>query len=141
MPKLTNRRRERFAIEIAAMVPLEQAYVAAGFKDSQWARFNASKLSHHPEVAARIQELQDEFAARSQLSVEYLQAQLLPLLEANPRDLFQPAIDAAGNRVNKLRPISEMPRRLAAAISRFKVDEQGTVREIVMADKISAGGI
>src|SRR5262245_2163412 len=89
MAKLKNRKRERFALEIAAMTPLEQAYVDAGYKSSPWAKYNASKLAHDPDVAARIEELQGEFSQRSAIKAEYIQHQLLPLVEANTKDLFE----------------------------------------------------
>jgi hypothetical protein len=91
MPALKNRRRERFALEIASMTPYARAYAEAGFKDSPWAAYNANKLAHDPAVAARIEELRTEFAGRSQIHAEYIQRQLLPLVEANPQDLFEAA--------------------------------------------------
>src|SRR5271154_3986872 len=96
MLKLASRKRETFAIEVAAMTPLASAYVAAGYRDTPWARYNASKLAHVPEVARRIDELQAEFADRSGIRAEYIQRQLLPLVEANPKDLFKPVCDEAG---------------------------------------------
>jgi hypothetical protein len=75
MPKLASRKRETFAIEVAAMTPLASAYVAAGYRDTPWARYNASKLAHVPEVAKRIDELQAEFADRSGIRAEYIQRQ------------------------------------------------------------------
>jgi hypothetical protein len=80
MPKLRNRKRETFAVEVAAMTPLDRAYVLAGYADSKWACYNASKLAHIPEVARRIDELQAEFADRSGIRAEYLQRKLLPLV-------------------------------------------------------------
>jgi phage terminase small subunit len=85
MPKLKSLRREHFAIEVASMTPLASAYVAAGYADSCWAGANARKLSHVPEVAARIDELQTECRARSGIKIEYLQAQLLKIIEARPQ--------------------------------------------------------
>src|SRR6266702_7869597 len=82
MPRLKNRKREHFAVEVASMTPPDRAYLLAGFKDSKWSPYNASKLANAPAVAARIAELQREFAERAQLHVEYLQRLLLPLVEA-----------------------------------------------------------
>jgi hypothetical protein len=65
MPKLQSRKREMFAIEVASMTPLGRTYVLAGYSDTPWARYNASKLAHVPEVAARIGELMDQFSDRS----------------------------------------------------------------------------
>jgi hypothetical protein len=73
MPRLKNRKREHFAIEVAPMTPPDRAYLLAGFKDSKWAPYNARKLANTPAVAARIAELQREFAERAQLHAEYVQ--------------------------------------------------------------------
>lgn len=141
MPKLKNRKRERFAIEVASMTPYDRAYVAAGFKDSQWAPYNANKLAHAPEVEARIEELRAEFADRAGLHAEYLQRQLLPLVEANAQDLFMMTADATGRKRETLRPVTELPRRLAAAIQKIKFDpDTGSPLEIALYNKNDAGG-
>jgi hypothetical protein len=140
MPRLKNRKRERFAIEVASMTPPDRAYLSAGFKNSTWAPYNARKLANTPAVAARIAELQREFADRAQLHVEYLQRLLLPLVEANPQDLFTATSDATGRRREILRPITELPRALAAAIQRIKLDpETGAVAHIDFYNKVEAG--
>jgi hypothetical protein len=143
MPKLASRKREVFAIEVAAMTPLDRAYVAAGYRDTPWARYNASKLAHVPEVAARIDELQMQFSERSGIRAEYIQRQLLPLVEANPKDLFEPILDIDGKKTgDRLKSISELPRSLTAAISKIKCDpESGAVVDIALASKSEAGNI
>lgn len=128
MPRLQNRKRERFAIEIASMTPLERAYIEAGYKASLWSKFNASKLANTPEVRARIDELREEFRERSGLHAEYIQRKLLPLVEANARDLF----DADG----KVKSLGELPRDLTAAIQRIKVHhETGRVVDVSLYSK------
>jgi hypothetical protein len=141
VPKLASRKRETFAIEVAAMTPLASAYVAAGYRDTPWARYNASKLAHVAEVAARIDELQAEFSHRSGIKAEYIQRKLLPIIEANPKDLFEPLLDADGKKIgDKLKAVSDLPRDLAAAISKIKCDpESGAVIEVVLAAKTEAG--
>jgi hypothetical protein len=140
MPRLKNRRHEHFAIEVASMTPPHRAYLLAGLKDSKWAPYNASKLANAPAVAARIAELQREFADRAQLHVEYLQRVLLPLVEANPQDLFTTTSDPTGRKRDVLRPITELPRALAAAIQRIKLDpESGAVAHIDFYNKVEAG--
>jgi hypothetical protein len=143
MPKLRNRKREMFAIEVAAMTPLDRAYVLAGYSDTPWARYNASKLAHMPEVAARIDDLQTEFSNRSGIKAEYLQRKLLPLVEANLQDLFEPVLDDNGKRVgSRLKNVTDLPRDLAAAISKIKCDpETGAVIEIVLGNKVEAGNV
>jgi terminase small subunit-like protein len=140
VPKLKNRRREHFAVEVASMTPPDRAYVLAGFKDSEWSRYNAHKLAHDPAVEQRIEELRTEFREHSQLHAEWIQRQLLPLVEANPQDLFAATPDPTGRKVEKLRPITDIPRRLAAAIQRIKLDpETGAVTEISLYPKTEAG--
>lgn len=142
MPKLKSRKREMFAIEVAAMTPLATAYVLAGYADTPWARYNASKLAHVPEVAARIDELQTQFSERSGIHAEYIQRKLLPLVEANPKDLYKTKDDGNGQQIDTLRSISEIPRDLAAAIQKIKVDpETGAITEITLYNKTEAGNV
>jgi hypothetical protein len=131
MGKLRNPRRERFAVEVASMVPVDRAYLAAGFRSKpEWARPNGSKLAHIPEVAARISELRSEFAAGCALSVEYLQAKLLPAAELNIIDFF----DAD----DKIKPISKLSRDQGAAVQSVKLHEDGTVAELRFVPKDAA---
>jgi hypothetical protein len=142
MARLKNRKREMFAIEVAGMAPCASAYVAAGYRDSPWACYNASKLAHVPEVAARIAELQAEHSERSGIRAEYIQRKLLPLVEANPKDPYKTADDGSGRKLPMLRSISEIPRDLAAAIQKIKIDpETGAIIEATLANKSEAGNI
>ena len=134
MPQLKNRRRERFAVEIAAMTPYDRAYVAAGYKDTPWARYNASRLAHEPEVAERINELRAAFSERSQIHAEYLQRLLLPIAEANLKDCYTLGPDGK----ECLRPITELPRALTSAIAKVDHDETGAVKSISLHGKIAA---
>jgi phage terminase small subunit len=96
--------------------------VLAGYRDSPWARPNGSRLAHEPEVAARIEELRSEFCKSAALSVEYLQALLLPVAEANVLDFFK---IENGDIVPK--PVSELKREHTAALAAIKMDSDGTV--------------
>jgi hypothetical protein len=132
---LPNLRWERFAREYASGESLARAYVRAGFADTPNARFNASRLSHKPEVRTRINELMEQFAEASAVKLEYLQHQLLPMVRVNSQYLFQSGTD-------KLQSIANMPREVAAAIKSIKFDkETGKVIEITLADKIAAAGM
>jgi Terminase small subunit len=122
MPKLKSRKREMFAIEVASMTPLASAYVAAGYRDTPWARYNASKLAHVPEVAERIDELMTEFSDRSGIKAEYIQRKLLPLIESDPRLLFETRDDGSGNKIDRLKALSALPSGLAAAIQKIRLD-------------------
>jgi hypothetical protein len=140
--QLKSKKREIFAIEVASMTPLARAYVTAGYVDTPWAKYNASRLAHTPEVAARISELQEQFAERSGIHAEYLQRQLLPIVEANAADLFEPRVDAAGRSTGyRFKPIEALPRSLSAAISKIRCDPgTGEVTEILLCSKVDAGG-
>jgi hypothetical protein len=130
MARLRNPRRERFAVEVASMVPVDRAYLVAGFRSKpEWARPNGSKLAHVPEVAARIMELRNEFTAGCSLAIEYLQAQLLPAAELNVVDLFEN---------DKLKPISKLSRNQGAAISSVKFHDNGEVAELRFVPKDGA---
>jgi phage terminase small subunit len=131
---LQNLRHERFCREYASGETLASAYIRAGFKDSPNARYNGSRLRNTPACRERINELMGQFAEQAALKVEYLQAQLLPALRANPQDLF----DEAGD----LRPVTALQREFASAIKAIKFDRKtGKVTEIVLADKIAAAGL
>jgi hypothetical protein len=140
MPKLKSRKREMFAIEVATMTPLASAYVAAGYRDTPWARYNASKLAHVPEVAARIDELMTEFSDRSGIKAEYIQRKLLPLIESDPRLLFETRDDGSGNKIDKLKAVSALPSGLAAAIQKIRFDPKtGAVTGIDLHSKNETG--
>jgi phage terminase small subunit len=134
MPELENEKHEIFARELALGEGLEVSYLAAGYRPSPSARFNVSRLKAQPHVKKRIDELMAELAIQAAPQIEFLQGQLLPLLQANVRDLFDSA--------NRLRLISDLPRELTAAIKSVKFDRQtGNVTEIVMADKVSVATV
>jgi phage terminase small subunit len=137
MGKLRNPRRERFAVEVASMVPVDRAYLAAGFRSKpEWARPNGSKLCHIPEVAARIDELRGEFTSKCALTVEYLQQQLLPAATANVVDYFE--TDEKHERRSRLKPLEALTREQGAAISSVKFGDDGTVAELKFHPKPAA---
>jgi phage terminase small subunit len=119
MPRLRNTRQERFAREIAALSPLATAYREAGYGgDPRWHPYNASKLANKSDVRVRIDELRLQFEQLSAIHVEYIRHQLLGIVEADVKELYEP--DPKGGQ--RLRPISELPARLSRAIARVKID-------------------
>ncbi|RXH31998.1 terminase small subunit [Bradyrhizobium zhanjiangense] len=131
MGKLRNPKREMFAVEVAAMTPVDRAYLAAGYRSKpKWARPNGSKLAAVPEVAARISELRREFTASCALSVEYLQRQLLPAAEANVADFLSDD--------GKVKALSALPREQTAAIAAVKFHENGAISELKLIPKEAA---
>jgi hypothetical protein len=135
MGRLRNVRHELFAIEVAAGTPVDRAYVAVGFKGGKWARPNGSKLAHKPHVGQRIAELQQQYAIDGGLQAAYIQQKLLPLIEADIRQLFEK--DGEGKL--RLRNLADLPDGIAAAITSVKVDESGEIREFKLASRIDAG--
>jgi hypothetical protein len=133
MARLRNSRHERFAVEVASMVPIARAYVLAGFPDTQWARPNGSRLAHTPTIAARIQELREEFSKNAAIHLEYLQALLLQIATANVIDFFK--TNENGKVV--LKPISELDRDQTAAVSALKVSELG-ILDLKLHNKVEA---
>jgi hypothetical protein len=138
--RLRNTRHERFAREVAALTPLATAYREAGFGgDPRWHPFNASKLANKPLVRARIDELRLEFEKMSAIHVDYVRHQLLRIIEADPRDLYEPDPSDAAGRRRRLRSISDLPRHLTSAIAKIKLDpETGGPTEIAFAGKNEA---
>lgn len=104
------------------MTPVDRAYILAGYRDTQWARPNGSRLAHEPSVAKRIEELRDEFKASAGLSVEYLQRLLLPTAEANMLDFFE---FKDGRPV--LKKLEDLKREQGAAVAAVKVGNDGTI--------------
>jgi len=117
------------------MVPVDRAYLAAGFRSKpEWARPNGSKLAHEPAVAARIAELQNEFKSSAGLHVQYLQSLLLPAAEANLAD-FVSDDGPDGPRFKKL---SELTRAQAAAIQSISFGDDGAVTDVKLVPKNEA---
>ncbi len=78
--------------------------------------------------------MQRQFAIEGGLQAAYIQAKLLPLIEADIRELFE--IGAAGKP--RLRKLTELPAGIAAALSSIKVDKDGRVYEFKLASKTDA---
>lgn len=73
MPALTNQRWERFAQGLAKGKTSDEAYSDAGFMPN---RGNAARLKATENVAARVAELQERAAIRTEATVETIAAQL-----------------------------------------------------------------
>src|SRR5262249_30631528 len=64
------------------------------------------------------------------------------LVEVNPGELFETVTEENGEHRERLRSIASMPRRIAQAISRIKLDpESGKVVDIVFHGKIEAAAV
>ncbi len=120
MPQLTNRRHEIFAIELAAGAPLLSAYLAAGYRETYSARFNASRLRNTPKIKDRVSELLQEFGERAKIKLEWVQETIAPFLEIDPAELYQKPDPAEPTKV-KLKALHELPARVRRALRALRL--------------------
>lgn len=78
MPTLTNPKHERFAQELAKGKTQEEAYREAGYIGDRTA---ASRLSTNVNVQARLAELQERSAIRTELTVASITERLMRLAD------------------------------------------------------------
>jgi phage terminase small subunit len=139
MPQLKNRKHEIFALELASGAPLLSAFLAAGYKDSYSARYNASRLRNNDRVKERVNELLQEHADRTAIKVEWVQNKIAPFLEVDAVELYEPSGDLDNPSKLELKPLSALPERLRKAITRIRLDpESGRPVEIFLVDKLAA---
>jgi phage terminase small subunit len=74
MPPLQNQRHELFAQELAKGATQTDAYITAGYKGDRTA---ASRLSTNSNVQARVAELQERSALRTEVTVASITERLL----------------------------------------------------------------
>jgi hypothetical protein len=135
MPKLTNRRHEIFATEMAAGAPLLSAYLTAGYKESYSARFNASRLRNTPKVRARIDELLAEFTRTAFVKLEWIQHHLVQIVEGRADSLVR--IDDEGNEFterNRLAALQALLRSLGLGDANVNVVAAAGAQAMVPAE-------
>lgn len=76
MPALENPKHERFAQELAKGKAADEAYAAAGYKPD---RGNASRLTANDSVKARVAEIQERAAIRTEITVASITERLLAI--------------------------------------------------------------
>lgn len=76
MPALTNPKHERFAQELAKGKTQAEAYAGAGYEPSEP---NASRLTRNDKVAARVAEIQERAAVRTEITVASITERLLAI--------------------------------------------------------------
>jgi phage terminase small subunit len=139
MAQLRNRKHEIFALELASGAPLVSAFLAAGYKDSYSARYNASRLRNDLRVKDRVNELLLEYADRTAIKVEWVQNKVAPFLEVDPIELYEASADPDAPGKLELKPLTAMPERVRKAITRIRVDpETGRPVEVFLVDKLAA---
>lgn len=82
MPPLTNARHERFAQELAKGKSQGEAYELAGYRPSRSA---AARLAADVNICARLAELQERVAVRTELSVASITERLLKIADVAER--------------------------------------------------------
>lgn len=92
MPALTNPRHERFAQELAKGKTQAEAYAEAGYKPSE---SNASTLRSNQKVQARLSELQDRAAVRTEITVAGITERLLKIAAKGEESSDAPMLQAA----------------------------------------------
>lgn len=92
MSVLKNQRYELFAQGLAKGLSQDAAYEAAGFKPS---RSNASRLSTNENVIARVTELKERAAARTEITVAGITERLLNIAAKGERSNDAPLLSVA----------------------------------------------
>lgn len=85
MPLLRDARRERFAQAIAVGIPYTKAYVQAGYKPSDKA---AWRCRSRADVSGRVDEIIGAAAAKNDVTVERIVAELAKIGFASAGDFF-----------------------------------------------------
>lgn len=78
MPVLSNTKHERFAQALAKGETADAAYVLAGYEEN---RGNATRLKANESVLARVAELQERVAVRTEITVAGITERLLKLAD------------------------------------------------------------
>ena len=117
MPKLRQPKHEQFAREVVSGAAIKDAYVAAGFKPHS---MNGNRLMRPPEVAARIDELQREAAARSEITADRILIEAGRIAFSN----FKSFIESDGGKM-RFRDMAQLPDGITAAIAELRLDDEG----------------
>ncbi len=115
MAVLKNPRHERFAQEVAKGKSQSDAYAAAGYKPSE---HHASRLARNGKVKARVAELLERGAAKAEVTVKKIVAELAKIGFANMADYMRP--NAAGD---PYLDFSRLTREHAAALQEVTVED------------------
>jgi phage terminase small subunit len=92
MPALSNAKHERFAQELAKGATQAEAYVSAGYAPSEP---NASRLTSNEKVQARVAEILDRAAIRSEITVASITERLLAIAAKGEQSKDAPLLSVA----------------------------------------------
>lgn len=89
MPALSNAKHERFAQELARGRTQAEAYAAAGYKPDDG---NAARLTGNDRIAARVAEIQERSAVRTEITVASITQRLLAIADLGELKPENPAM-------------------------------------------------
>lgn len=92
MPVLKNARHERFARELAEGKTADEAYQLAGYAEN---RGNATRLKANESVAARVAELKERAAERTEITVASITERLLAIAAKGEASSDAPMLSVA----------------------------------------------
>lgn len=121
MPALDNPKHERFAQLVAKGMGQAEAYAECGYKPSD---ANASTLRSNQKVSARIAEILDRAATRTEISVASITERLMRL--ADKAELLG---DAAGLQASRASAM-DAAKLNGLIVDKSKVDLAATVTEV-----------
>jgi phage terminase small subunit len=103
MPALTNPKHERFAVEVSQGVSATQAYVIAGYKPKKSSiQPSSARLLSNAMVKARIAEIQERSAIKTEITLASLIQEAAEIQEAAKADKQYSAATAAFTAKAKL---------------------------------------
>ena len=121
MPALDNPKHERFAQELAKGKCQSEAYAAAGYAPSEP---NASRLTRNDKVQARVSEIQERAAIRTEISVARITEHLMRLAVK-----AEALGDAAGIQASRASAM-DAAKLNGLIVDKSKVDLAATVTEV-----------
>jgi phage terminase small subunit len=121
LPALDNPRHERFAQELAKGETADAAYATAGYKAN---RGNAATLKANQNVIARVAEIQERAAMRTEISVATLTDRLMRLADQAER-----LGDSSGIQASRA-CLSDAAKLNGLIVDKSKVDLAATVTEV-----------
>lgn len=89
MPALTNPKHERFAQGLAKGMTQSEAYAEAGYAPSEP---NACRLTSNDKIQARLAELQERAAIRTEITVASITERLLKIAEKGEKSADAPLL-------------------------------------------------
>lgn len=138
MGALQHVKHEAFALAVAEGVTLLEAHKAAGYAPDAG---NAKRLRKRHDVRSRIAELRLEAAEFANVRRVRVVLEVDRVGRANIRDFYQQEIDEGTKLPTgrmRLRPITELPRELSAAIAEIELGNDGQIAKLKLHDKNQA---